>query len=143
MWMGIGRGRRRYVYGQKNVGKAIVGAFFVAFFLKFFILDFMVAEGHSMTPAIKPGTVLFVCRIFYGIRLPWPGKYILQWREVREGDVVVFYTPHGDIAVKRLVEVLPDGMFFALGDNGAQSYDSRNYGSVQKNNIIGRVLWIR
>ena len=143
MWISTGNRSRRFVYGQKNVGKAIVGAFLVAFFLKFFILDFMIAEGQSMSPAIKPGTVLFVCRVFYGIRLPWPGTYMLQWREVREGDVVVFYTPHGDIAVKRLAEVLPDGMFFALGDNGAQSYDSRNYGSVPKNNIIGRVLGIR
>ena len=138
MWKG-----RRYVYGQKNVGKAIIGAFLVAFFLKFFIIDFMVAEGHSMTPAIKPGTILFVCRVFYGIRLPWQGTYIFQWREVREGDVVVFYTPNGDIAVKRLVEVFPGGVYFAQGDNGAQSYDSRSYGAIQQNNIIGKVLGIK
>ena len=144
--MRIGRGvlRKRYsTYGKRNVGKAIIGAFFIAFFLKFFILDFMVAEGQSMAPAIRPGTVIFVCRVFYGIRLPLSGKYILQWRDVREGDVVVFYTPHGDIAVKRFVQVLPGGMFFALGDNAAQSYDSRNYGTVSQNNIIGRVLGIR
>ena len=130
-------------HGQKTVGRAIVGAFFVAFFVKFFLLDFMVAEGHSMTPAIRPGTVLLVCRVFYGVRLPWSGTYVLQWRTVREGDVVVFFTPHGDIAVKRCVEIFPGGMFNAKGDNSPQSYDSRNYGHVPKNNIIGKVLIIK
>jgi signal peptidase I len=127
----------------KTAGKAIIGAFFVAFFVKFFILDFMVAEGQSMAPAIKPGTVLLVCRVFYGLRLPWSGMYVFQWRGVREGDVLVFYTPHGDIAVKRCVEILPDGRFIALGDNNTQSYDSRNYGPIPKNKIIGRVLGIK
>ena len=125
------------------VGRAIIGAFVVAFFIKFFLIDFMVAEGHSMDPAIKGGTILFVSRVFYGIRLPWSGNYIVQWRTVREGDVVVFYTPHGDIAVKRCEEILPDGMFYAKGDNSSQSYDSRNYGPIPKNSIIGRVLGIR
>ena len=118
-------------------------AFVVAFFIKFFLFDFMVAEGHSMDPAIRPGTVLFVSRIFYGIRLPWSGSYIVQWRDVREGDVVVFYTPHGDIAVKRCMEILNDGTFYARGDNSSQSYDSRNYGTIPKSSIIGRVLRIK
>ena len=129
--------------GQKTIGRAIIGAFAVAFFVKFFLLDFMVAEGHSMAPAIRPGTILFVSRLYYGLRLPWSENYVLQWRTVQEGDIVVFYTPHGDIAVKRCAETLPGEVFIAIGDNSYQSYDSRNYGPVSKNNVIGRVLRIR
>ncbi|MCL2007311.1 MAG: S26 family signal peptidase [Treponema sp.] len=135
--------RRTAAPGQKTVGRVIIGAFAVAIFIKFFLLDFMVADGHSMAPAIKPGTILFVSRLFYGVRLPWSGNYILQWRSVQEGDVVVFYTPHGDIAVKRCMEILPGGTFIAIGDNSIQSYDSRNYGPIPRNNIIGRVLRVR
>ena len=135
--------RRTSTHGRIAVGKAVLGAFIVAFFIKFFLLDLMVAEGHSMDPVIKPGTVLIVSRIFYGIRLPWSGSYIVQWKNVREGDVVVFYTPHGDIAVKRCVEILRDETFYARGDNSSQSYDSRNYGPIPKSSIIGRVLGIR
>ena len=134
---------RTSAQGQKTVGRAIIGAFVAAFFIKFFLLDFMVAEGHSMAPAIRPGTMLFVNRVFYGIRLPWSGAYIIQWRTVREGDVVVFFTPHGDIAVKRCVEIFSNGMFNAEGDNSYQSYDSRNYGPIPRSSIIGRVLGIR
>ena len=133
------------VRGKKklSVGKAIFLAFAAALFINIFVLDFMVAEGYSMLPAIEPGTVLIVCRLSYGIRLPGATTYLVRWRVPAVGDVVVFYTPMRDIAVKRFAELLPDGKFYALGDNAPQSYDSRNYGPVPKDNIIGRVLGVR
>ncbi|MDR0496540.1 MAG: S26 family signal peptidase [Treponema sp.] len=126
-----------------NVGKAIIGAFVVTLAIKFFILDFMIAEGHSMAPAIKPGRILLVCKVFYGFKLPGSGTYLIQWGKPRKDDVVVFYTPLGEIAVKRCGESLTGNVFNALGDNSSQSYDSRNYGLVSNNNIIGRVLGIK
>ena len=126
-----------------SVESAILMAFIAALFIKIFILDFMVADGYSMTPAIRPGTILVVCRVAYGIRLPGSRTYLVRWRTPSIGDIVVFYTPFGDIAVKRFAELLPDGTFYALGDNASQSYDSRNYGPVPKYNIIGRVLGVR
>ena len=107
--------------------------------MKFFILDFMIVDGFSMDPAIKPGTVVMVCKIYYGIKLPGTGRYLVKWKTPREGDVVVFYTPLGEIAVKRLGEAFPD-YFYALGDNSLHSYDSRNYGPVPYDNVIGKVL---
>ena len=122
------------------VGRAVIGAFIAALIMKLFLIDFMITEGHSMTPAIKPGNILLVCKAFYGIRLPGSGNYLFHWKSPRKGDVVVFYTPLGEIAVKRCAEVLPGNEFFAVGDNNAQSYDSRSYGPVSNDNIIGRVL---
>jgi signal peptidase I len=114
-----------------------------AVLMKIFVIDFMIAEGQSMVPVIRPGTILLVCKTYYGIRLPGSLNYIFRWKTPREGDVVVFYTPHGDIAVKRCGEVLPGELFFALGDNGAQSFDSRSYGPVPNKSIIGKVLGIK
>ena len=128
---------------NKALGKAIIGAFIAALVIKFFFFDFMIAEGHSMVPVIKPGAILLVCKVFYGIKLPGSGSYITRWGSPKAGDVVVFYTPLGEIAVKRCGEILPGNEFFALGDNGPLSYDSRNYGPVPYNNIIGRVLGIK
>ena len=132
-----------------HVERAIIMAFIAAMVMKFFIFDFMIAEGHSMTPAVEPGTILLVCKVFYGIRLPSflsessSGAYLFRWGIPHKGDVVVFYTPLGEIAVKRCGEILAGQMFYALGDNQAQSYDSRNYGLVPNDNIIGRVLGIK
>jgi len=125
---------------NKALVKAIIGAFIVTLIIKFFFLDIMIAEGHSMVPVIKPGAILLVCKVFYGIKLPGSGAYMARWASPKVGDVVVFYTPLGEIAVKRCGILLPGNQFFALGDNGPHSYDSRNYGPVPYNNIIGRVL---
>ena len=128
---------------KRQVERAIIMAFIAALVIKLFLLDVMIAEGHSMVPAIKPGTVLLVCKVFYGARLPGSGTYLFRWRLPHKGDVVVFFTPLGEIAVKRCEENLPGQVFFALGDNSSLSYDSRNYGPVPNGNIIGKVLGIK
>jgi signal peptidase I len=124
-----------------RTGKAILTAFIAALVIKSFFLDFMIAEGHSMAPAVKSGAVLLVCKVYYGIRLPGSGSYIIRWgKGPKKDDVVVFYTPLGEIAVKRCGEILDGKSFVALGDNSSHSYDSRNYGPVPNDNIIGKVL---
>jgi signal peptidase I len=84
--------------------------------------------------------VLVVNRLAYGIRLPWAQSYLLRWSLPKTGDVVVFLTPQGQIAVKRCTTVMERGRFFALGDNDLESYDSRAYGPVQADSIMGKVM---
>jgi len=131
------------IAANKTLGKAILGAFIAALVIKFFFLDIMIAEGHSMVPVIKPGAILLICKVYYGMKLPGSGAYLARWAMPKAGDVVVFYTPLGEIAVKRCGEILEGNEFFALGDNGPLSYDSRNYGPVPFNHIIGKVLGIK
>lgn len=111
--------------------------------MKFFLFDFMITDGHSMMPAIKTGTVLVVVRTAYGFRLPWSAHYLCRWAKPKEGDVVVFVTPRGDTAVKRCGFLIGEDAFFALGDNGRESYDSRFYGPVPMDRIIGKVMGIK
>jgi len=124
-------------------GKAVIGALITALIMKLVLFDFMVAEGHSMYPAIKPGKILLVCKFNYGLRLPGSGNYIVRWAVPKTGDILVFFTPYGEIAVKRCGDVFSDNTFYALGDNSSRSYDSRSYGPVPVNNIVGRVLGIK
>jgi len=120
--------------------KAVFLAIVTAFVIKLLIFDFIIAQGHSMEPAIKNGTVLIVSRLRYGVRLPWQQKYLVQWAQPRPGDVVVFYTPMGELAIKRCVALTERGSFYAEGDNDLASYDSRSYGPVPMNNVLGKVL---
>jgi signal peptidase I len=123
--------------------KAVLGALALGIFMKLFLFDLMVAEGTSMVPAIKPGAVLLIGRMVYGFRVPWRDRYLLRWSAPREGDVVVFYTPAGDLAVKRCGEAGDRDEFMALGDNSLQSYDSRSYGPVSPDRIVGKVLGVK
>jgi signal peptidase I len=128
---------------SKAAGRAIIGAFIAALVIKLFLFDFVIAEGRSMLPAIQPGKVLVINKLSYGIRLPGSGAYLLRWSLPRPGDIVVFYSPLGEIVVKRCGEGSGGDSFYALGDNSFQSYDSRAYGPVAADNVIGKVLGIK
>jgi signal peptidase I len=146
---------------ESSVGKVITAALLAAFVLKTCVFDFMIIEGASMLPALKGGSVQVVNKLAYGIRLPWMpgraapgrasfGRYIVRWTFPQKNDIVVFYTPSGEIAVKRCAGLLEDDApggsgvkkrFLAFGDNSAESYDSRAYGPVPADSIIGKVMW--
>ena len=123
-----------------NGTKAVLWALAAALVLKLFFFDFMIAQGNSMEPAIKNGAVLVISRLRYGLRLPWRQNYSVRWAQPRAGEVVVFYTPSGELAVKRCTALAERESFIAEGDNAHASYDSRSYGPVSLDNIVGKVL---
>jgi signal peptidase I len=127
---------------KERHGAAIAAAFLAAILIKNVLFDFMIVRGRSMLPAIEPGAVLCVNRLAYGFRLPWSQSWLFRWSLPREGEVVVFRTPGGSMAVKRCGGT-SGGAFFARGDNSPESYDSRSYGPVPVENIVGKVVGIR
>lgn len=56
------------------------------------------------------------------------------WRDLH-------YTARGRFGVDRSVRLEPDELFL-LGDNSAHSTDSREYGPVKREHLIGRAAWI-
>jgi signal peptidase I len=122
------------------MAKAALGALVTAILIKLFLFDFIIVEGDSMEPAIKSGAVLVVNRLQYGLRLPWRREYLLRWALPKAGEVLVFYTPSGELAVKRCAALTEAGAFIAEGDNSLQSYDSRAYGPVPADNAVGKVF---
>ena len=122
------------------MGKAVIFALLAAVLIKLFLFDFIIAEGDSMAPTIKDGSVLLVNRLKYGFRFPGQSRYLIRWGAPKEGDIVVFYTPSGNLAVKRCNSLETDEKFMAYGDNSIRSYDSRSYGPVHVDNTIG-IVW--
>ncbi len=142
---------------RSNTGKAVLASLATALLLKVFIIDLMIAEGRSMLPAIKPGSVIIIYRAAYGLREPFSDRYIIRWAEPKPGEIVVFPSPDGKMAIKRCVAgpgapvpenvpvtdgitKVPENQFLALGDNRDESYDSRNYGFVNVDAIKGKAL---
>jgi signal peptidase I len=127
---------------NRDILKAVILAFVVAVIIKIFLVDLMVTQGRSMLPTLEPGSVLVVNKAAYGFRLPGLGIYLFRWSIPQAGDLVVFYTPLGERAVKRCSYV-SGGNFFALGDNDLESFDSRSYGLIPSDHILGKVVVIR
>lgn len=99
----------------------------------------------SMAPTLQVGDHIFVTR--------YAGA-------PKRGDVIVFRTPvsTNELMVKRIagtpgdaveagagrVVIVPAGCYFVVGDNRADSFDSRNWGVLPRDLIVGRarlVLW--
>lgn len=79
--------------------------------------------GHSMIPALVPGELVLVG---YG------AKYVV--------DDIVLAQADNRIDIKR-VERLDGDSVFLVGDNAEVSIDSRQNGAVQKNKVVGKVLY--
>lgn len=96
-----------------------------------------VVDGPSMEPAFRSGDRLLVNRLAY------------RRRDPRAGDVVVMRDPErlGHVLLKRIATA-PDGIdpgpphVYVLGDNAAESRDSRAFGPVPRAQIIGKA-WLR
>jgi signal peptidase I len=137
--------------------RLIIAALLVAIAFKFFILDLALVAGPSMLPTLAPGRIVLVLRLAYGLRLP-PGlsavgrgghPYLLRWSSPRPGSIVVARNPESGTAIIKRVAApeaipvgiaVPDSAVFLLGDNPAESLDSREYGPVPVEEIAGRVL---
>ena len=85
--------------------------------------------GNSMTPLLKPGDEVLIN----------PGAY--RRAPPKPGDIVVARHPYRtDLRlVKRVASVLAGGRCLIEGDNLSESTDSRSFGAVAFEQILGRV----
>lgn len=85
--------------------------------------------GLSMTPLLHPGEEVLVDITAYEKFFP------------QVGEIVIAAHPYySDLhIIKRVVSVTEDGSCFLQGDNLIQSNDSRSFGIVPINKILGRV----
>ena len=54
----------------------------------------------------------------------------------------IYYYNKGDLAEEGKVIIIPQDSYFVLGDNSASSQDSRYWGFVPKQNILGKAILI-
>lgn len=83
--------------------------------------------GDSMAPTLRTGQIV--------IATGWFGY-------VRPGDVIVV-NHRGLEKIKRVSDVDSQKGIYVLGDNAAESTDSRSFGWLDPDEVIGRVLWPR
>lgn len=78
-----------------------------------------------MTPAYTPGQLVIAAGWF---------------KDIQVGDVVIF-RHNGKEKIKRIKHVDPLKGIFVLGDNPAQSIDSRTFGWIDFDEVAAKVIW--
>ena len=83
-------------------------------------------DGESMSPTLRSGD-----------------KVLLDPRAtLNVGDVVAASHPFKSkiTLIKRLVSIGPDGRIFLGGDHPGESTDSRSFGTIDRDQVIGKVV---
>lgn len=88
-------------------------------------LRFRVA-GRSMLPAVGDGEIVFIDPK----RQPAIGEIALANHPFIQNRKIL----------KRVSQVTADGRFFLLGDNSCESTDSRSFGFVRTQDVIGKAV---
>ena len=108
-----------------------------------YIIGIALVSGSSMEPALSDGELV----IFYRLD-----------QEYQKGDIVIIQRENDIQYVKRIaargnerIEIdedggetpfdVPAGSYYVLGDNREDSIDSRSFGAVKKEEIVGRVIF--
>lgn len=85
-------------------------------------------SGHSMEPTFKNGDKILATYFFYLFKSP------------QINDIVVFKDQENKIFVKRIIDV-KNNRYIVLGDNKKDSLDSRNFGEIQRDQILGKLIY--
>jgi nickel-type superoxide dismutase maturation protease len=85
--------------------------------------------GSSMMPLLKPGDEVLINPRAYRSAAPRPG------------DIVVAQHPYQPKLrlVKRIAKTTDDGRYYLEGDNPTESTDSRSFGPISPQQIVGQV----
>lgn len=101
-----------------------------------FLFPFAVVCGNSMYPTFREGDVLLCRRLLFNKK-----------QRYSVGDIVVFRAPYEEskyLVIKRVSFFVQDSgstYMYVLGDNSKDSYDSRNYGLVNCNAVVAKVMF--
>ncbi len=85
-------------------------------------------RGDSLAPEFAQGDFVLVSKIPYFLSPPSPG------------DVIAFQQPGYGLLIKRIQNLLQNGEINVIG-NHAESVDSRVFGPVRLDHILGKVIW--
>ena len=98
--------------------------------------------GHSMAPMLNPGELVFVRQGTYRSRSPQRGEIVAACPASLGGKTFVKRVvglPHERVRIAKKEWTLGEGEFFLLSDRSENSMDSRIFGPVTREELVGSI----
>ncbi len=146
--------------------ETIAPAFVIALLINFFLAQSTYVYGHSMEPNLHSDQRLVVEKVTYRLRLPERGDIVIidvetseiplikrviglpgETVSIRDNQVFIDGAPLAEEYLDDVVQrdygpqQVPAGHIFVLGDNRGASNDSRYFGAVSLEQVLGRA-WL-
>lgn len=159
---------REYLSPLWEILKIILLALLIVMPIRYFLFQPFIVKGQSMEPGFSSGDYLIIDEITYRFREPLRGEVIVfkyplnlshryikriiglpgERVEIKNGKVYIngnllnesAYLPLGTETPGKIEVVLGENEYFVLGDNRIASADSRSWGPLPRQNIIGRAI---
>ncbi len=152
-----------------DVAKIALISLIIILPIRYFVAQPFFVRGASMEPTFQDGNYLIVDELSYRLGDPSRGDVVVfrmqdgnsqflikriiglpgERVEVRDGKVFIEgvelkepYLSDSLLTAGGITVSLGESDFFVLGDNRSASYDSRQWGSLPADNIIGKA-WVR
>lgn len=150
----------------RDLLETVLPALFIAIAIVVFVVQPTRVDGSSMEPTLHPEQRLVIEKVSYHFQAPARSDVVVLKVQGREdtplikrvvataGDVIAIrngrvFLNGGPLKEEYLSQrtpgdmpstVVPNGHLFVLGDNRGASNDSRNFGMVPLDNIVGHAV---
>lgn len=116
----------------KDILFSVIVAICLVLFIKHFIVDIRMVSSDSMSPTLKKGELVVISKLAYDI-------FGFEYKQVLPNDIVTFHK-YDELLVKRISYITHDEKLFVVGDNIENSNDSRSFGLISKDKVIGKAI---
>lgn len=167
LWQSISNGMKDFMRSLWEVVKTIAIAGAIVFVVRAVLFQPFLVSGASMEPNIAQSNYLIIDELTYRFRDPERGEIVVfrypndpstfyikrivglpgEVVDISEGKVKIKGTALDESSYMQGAETygtvhvtLGQNQYFLMGDNRANSYDSRSWGPLDKKLIVGRAL---